>query len=285
MTTPSADPSPTDSSRAQGSGTTRGPLQRAVVLIPTYNERENLPLIVKRVRAAVPAADILVLEDNSPDGTGAVADQLAAADPAVHVLHRPGKQGLGAAYKAGFAWAIEHGYDAAVEMDADGSHQPEQLPSMLEAAEHADLVIGARWVPGGSVVNWPLSRKVISVGGNLYVKLMLGLHVNDATAGYRVYRTSALQTMDLDAVSSAGYGFQVDMTAELLRKGLVAVEVPIEFVERVIGESKMSGNIVKEAFVNVGRQGLALRAGQLRTLPGKARRAARARKEGRWHEA
>jgi dolichol-phosphate mannosyltransferase len=267
----------------------RGPLQRVVVLIPTYNERENLPLILARVRRSVPAADVLVLDDNSPDGTGEVADDLAAADPAVHVLHRTGKQGLGAAYKAGFAWAIERGYDAAVEMDADGSHQPEQLPSLLRAAERADLVIGSRWVKGGSVVNWPLHRKAISVGGNVYVKVMLGLPVNDATAGFRVYRTSALQTMDLDAVSSAGYGFQVDMTAELLRHGLTAVEVPIEFVERVVGESKMSGNIVQEAFVNVGKQGLALRAGQLRRLSTRAaaaaREAARVRKEGRWHDA
>jgi len=252
-----------------------------VVLIPTYNERENLPRIVARVRAAVPAADILVLEDNSPDGTGAVADELAAVDPAVHVMHRPGKQGLGAAYKAGFAWAIERGYDAAIEMDADGSHQPEQLPSLLRAAEDADLVIGARWVKGGSVVNWPAHRKVLSVGANIYTKVMLGLPVNDATGGYRVYRTSALQAMDLDSVSSAGYGFQVDMTVALVRAGLTAVEVPIEFVEREIGESKMSGNIVTEAFVNVGKQGLAHRAGQLRGLAARARRP----KGGRWHSA
>lgn len=242
---------------------TRGPLHRVVVLIPTYNERENLPRIVVRVRASVPEADILVLEDNSPDGTGAVADELAAADEQVHVMHRPGKQGLGAAYKAGFAWAIERGYEAAIEMDADGSHQPEQLPSLLRAAEHADLVIGARWVKGGSVVNWPAHRKALSVGANIYTKVMLGLPVNDATGGYRVYRTSALQAMDLASVSSAGYGFQVDMTVALVRAGLTAVEVPIEFVEREIGESKMSGNIVTEAFVNVGKQGIAHRAGQV----------------------
>lgn len=259
----------------------RGALRRIVVLIPTYNERENLPRIVSRVRAAVPAVDILVLDDNSPDGTGAVADDLAAADAAVHVLHRAGKQGLGAAYKAGFAWAIERGYDAAVEMDADGSHQPEQLPSLLRAAESADLVIGARWIKGGSVVNWPIHRKVLSVGANIYTKVMLGLPVNDATGGYRVYRTSALQTMDLGSVSSAGYGFQVDMTVALVRAGLVAVEVPIEFVEREIGESKMSGNIVSEAFVNVGKQGLAHRAGQLRGAAARLR----SPREGRWHSA
>ena len=172
---------------------TRGPLERVVVLIPTYNERENLPLVVQRVRLSVPSVDILVLDDNSPDGTGEIADALAAADPQVHVMHRAGKQGLGAAYKAGFAWAIERDYDAAVEMDADGSHQPEQLPALLAAAEDADLVIGSRWIKGGSVVNWPAHRKVISIGGNIYVKAMLGLPVNDATGGYRVYRTSALQ--------------------------------------------------------------------------------------------
>ncbi len=259
----------------------RGALRRVVVLIPTFNERENLPRIVARVRVAVPTADILVLDDNSPDGTGAVADELAAGDRQVHVLHRAGKQGLGAAYKAGFAWALERGYDAAVEMDADGSHQPEQLPSLLQAAQQADLVIGARWVKGGSVVNWPMHRKVLSVGANIYTKFMLGLPVNDATGGFRVYRSSALRAMDLDSVSSAGYGFQVDMTVALVRAGLTAVEVPIEFVEREIGESKMSGNIVSEAFVNVGKQGLAHRAGQVRG--GIAR--LRSPREGRWHSA
>lgn len=260
----------------------RAPLDRVVVLIPTYNEKDNLPRIVGRVRASVPSADILVLDDNSPDGTGAVADGLAASDPQVHVLHRPGKQGLGAAYKAGFAWALERGYDAAVEMDADGSHQPEQLPALLEAARDADLVIGARWVRGGSVVNWPAHRKALSVGANIYTKLMLGLPVNDATGGYRVYRTSALRAMDLDSVSSAGYGFQVDMTVALVRAGLRAVEVPIEFVEREIGESKMSGNIVSEAFVNVGKAGVAHRVGQLRGLAAEVNRR---RREGTWHSA
>ena len=259
----------------------RGALRRIVVLIPTYNERENLPRIIARVRAAVPSLDVLVLDDNSPDGTGSVADELAASDAQVHVLHRAGKQGLGAAYKAGFAWALEQGYDAAVEMDADGSHQPEQLPSLLRAAEHADLVIGARWVKGGSVVNWPMHRKALSIGANIYTKFMLGLPVNDATGGFRVYRASALRTMDLDSVSSAGYGFQVDMTVALVRAGLTAVEVPIEFVEREIGESKMSGNIVTEAFVNVGKQGLAHRAGQVRGAVARLR----APREGRWHSA
>lgn len=259
---------------------TRGPLRRVVVLIPTYNERDNLPLIVARVRSAVPEVDVLVLEDNSPDGTGEVADDLAAADPQVHVLHRAGKQGLGAAYLAGFAWAIERGYDGAVEMDADGSHQPEQLPALLAAAQHADLVIGSRWVRGGSVVNWPRHRKAISVVGNTYTRLLLGMPVRDATAGYRVYRTSALAAMDLHAVPSQGYGFQVDMTWALLRAGLRAVEVPIEFIEREIGESKMSQAIVVEALLNVTREGLAYRA---RQLGAGARRMRTRRLEGRWH--
>lgn len=260
----------------------RGPLDRVLVLIPTYNEKDNLPRIVGRVRSSVPDADILVLDDNSPDGTGAIADGLAAKDPQVHVMHRAGKQGLGAAYKAGFAWALERGYDGAVEMDADGSHQPEQLPSLLSAARDADLVIGARWVRGGSVVNWPAHRKALSVGANIYTKVMLGLPVNDATGGYRVYRTSALRAMDLDSVSSAGYGFQVDMTVALVRAGLRAVEVPIEFVEREVGESKMSGNIVTEAFVNVGKAGVTHRIGQLRSLGSEL---ARRRREGTWHSA
>lgn len=260
----------------------RGPLDRVLVLIPTYNEKDNLPRIVGRVRSSVPDADILVLDDNSPDGTGAIADGLAAKDPQVHVMHRAGKQGLGAAYKAGFAWALERGYDGAVEMDADGSHQPEQLPSLLSAARDADLVIGARWVRGGSVVNWPAHRKALSVGANIYTKVMLGLPVNDATGGYRVYRASALRAMDLDSVSSAGYGFQVDMTVALVRAGLRAVEVPIEFIEREVGESKMSGNIVTEAFVNVGKAGVTHRIGQLRSLGSEL---ARRRREGTWHSA
>ncbi|MGV1007885.1 MAG: polyprenol monophosphomannose synthase [Dermatophilaceae bacterium] len=259
-----------------------GPIERVVVLIPTYNERDNLARIVRRVRGATPGADILVLDDNSPDGTGTVADELAATDPHVHVMHRAGKQGLGAAYLAGFAWAIEHGYDAAVEMDADGSHQPEQLPTLLAAAAHAELVIGSRWVRGGSVLNWPLHRKVLSVGANLYTKYLLGMPVNDATAGYRVYRTSVLRALDLGAVNSRGYGFQVDMTWALTRGGFRVIEVPIEFVEREVGDSKMSSDIVLEALRNVTREGVHYRVEQLRTG---AARVAERRREGRWHHA
>jgi dolichol-phosphate mannosyltransferase len=258
----------------------RPPLRRVVVLIPTYNERENLPPIVARVRTAVPFADVVVLDDNSPDGTGEVADELATADPQVHVLHRPGKEGLGAAYLAGFAWAMDRGYDAAVEMDADGSHQPEQLAALLDAAEHADVVIGSRWVDGGTVVNWPLPRKVLSVGGNVYVKVMLGMSVNDATGGYRVYRTSALRRMDLHSVESQGYGFQVDMTWRAVRSGLTIVEVPIEFVERVVGESKMSGHIVQEAMLNVTKWSVTHRVDALRERVQSARSR---RQEAAWH--
>jgi dolichol-phosphate mannosyltransferase len=260
----------------------RGPLERVVVLIPTYNERENVPLIVGRVRAATPAVDVLILDDNSPDGTGAVADALAAADPQVHVMHRAGKEGLGPAYLAGFAWAIDNGYDAAVEMDADGSHQPEQLPALLAAAAQADLVIGSRWVRGGSVVNWPLHRKALSVGANVYVRYLLGMPVHDATAGYRVYRTSVLQSLDLSGVHSRGYNFQVDMTWALQRAGYAVVEVPIEFVEREIGDSKMSQAIVLEALRNVTLEGIQFRSEQIRAV---ATRAAERRREGRWHHA
>ena len=241
-------------------------IDRVLVCIPTYNERENLPRIVTRVRAAVPSADVLVLDDNSPDGTGAVADELVAADAQVHVLHRPGKQGLGNAYLAGFAWALDQGYGAIVEMDADGSHQPEQLPALLAALPGADLVIGARWVRGGSVVNWPLHRKALSVGANLYTRALLGMPVHDATAGYRVYRATALEAIGLDHVASQGYCFQVDLTQRAVRLGLRVVEVPITFVEREVGDSKMSGDIMRESLQRITAWGLSHRADQVRRL-------------------
>jgi dolichol-phosphate mannosyltransferase len=244
----------------------RPPVDRVLVCIPTYNERENLPRVVRRVRAAVPEADVLVLDDSSPDGTGDVADELAAADPQVRVLHRAGKEGLGAAYLAGFALALEQGYDAIVEMDADGSHQPEQLPSLLAALADADLVIGSRWVPGGSVVNWPLHRKALSVGGNLYTRVLLGMGVNDATAGFRAYRAEALREMGLEHVASQGYCFQVDLTHRAVRRRLRVVEVPITFVEREIGDSKMSKDIMRESLARITRWGVQHRAGQLRAL-------------------
>lgn len=251
------------------SDTAREPLDRVLVLLPTYNELENLPLIMERIRAAVPDADVLVLDDNSPDGTGELADKMAADDPRIQVLHRTGKEGLGKAYLAGFAWGLERGYDALIEIDADGSHPPEVLPRMLEVAREADLVIGSRWVPGGAIVNWPKSREIISRGGNLYIRLALGMPVKDATAGYRVYRASALRTMGLGDVSSQGYCFQVDLTWRAVRQGLVVAEVPITFVERQIGASKMDESIVREAMLNVTQWGLAHRVDQVKRLVGR----------------
>ena len=244
----------------------RPPIERVVVLIPTYNERDNLPLVVDRVRASVPAADVLVLDDNSPDGTGEVADTLAAADDRVSVLHRQGKEGLGAAYLAGFAWALEHGYDAVVEMDADGSHRPEHLPRMLEAAAEADLVIGSRYVRGGRVINWPANRKAVSMAGNAYIKVLLGMPVNDATAGYRVYRADTLRTIGLDRVQSAGYVFQTDLTVRTVRAGLTVVEIPITFIEREIGDSKMDGDVVRESMTRITGWGISHRRAQVRRL-------------------
>ena len=222
-----------------------------VGVIPTYNEVNNLARIVTRVRGSVPEADVLIADDNSPDGTAAVADDLAERDPQVKVMHRLGKEGLGAAYLAGFSWALDNGYDVVVEMDADGSHQPEQLPRLLDALRGADLVLGSRWVPGGTVVNWPKSREVLSKGGNWYTRRALRIPLHDATGGYRAFRASTLRALDLDGVGSAGYIFQVDLAYRTLAQGLRVVEVPIEFVEREIGESKMNRKIVSEALWRV----------------------------------
>jgi dolichol-phosphate mannosyltransferase len=224
---------------------------RVLVVIPTYNEADNVGLIVGRVRRAVPGAEILVADDDSPDGTGALADALAAADDRIHVLHRPGKQGLGAAYLAGFGWARERGYDAVVGMDADGSHAPEELPRLLEAAGDADVVIGSRWTDGGEVVDWPWRRQLLSRGGNLYARLALGMPVADATGGYRVYRVAALDRLDLESVLSQGYSFQVELCWRAHQAGLRLVEVPITFAERERGVSKMSPVIVGEALWRV----------------------------------
>ncbi|MEQ6899753.1 polyprenol monophosphomannose synthase [Nocardioides sp. YIM 152588] len=234
------------------------------MVVPTYDEVENIAWIIDRLHAAQPGVEVLVVDDASPDGTGRVADALAADDPRVHVLHRSGKGGLGAAYLAGFAWALAEGYDVVGEMDADGSHQPEQLSRLLTALEHADLVIGSRWVPGGSVVNWPWQREVLSRGGNLYVRLLLGIDVRDATAGYRLFRRTTLEKIDLDEVRSTGYVFQTDLVARTLRAGLTVTEVPIEFVERIRGDSKMSGQVALESLRRITQWGLRERLAHLR---------------------
>jgi dolichol-phosphate mannosyltransferase len=242
-----------------------------VVVIPTYNEASNLAWIVGRLRTAQPSVDVLVVDDGSPDGTGQVADDLAAADPAVSVVHRTAKAGLGAAYLHGFRVALEAGYDVIGEMDADGSHQPEQLDRLLAALADADLVIGSRWVPGGSVVNWPLQRELLSRGGNLYVRMLLGIDVRDATAGFRLFRRTTLEKIDLDSVESTGYVFQTDMVARALSAGLVVREVPIEFVERVRGDSKMSGSVATESLKRITAWGLRERAAQVRRALGRHR--------------
>jgi dolichol-phosphate mannosyltransferase len=249
-------------------------LGRIVVIIPTYNERENLERILRRVRAAVPEADVLVADDNSPDGTGDIADTWSAADGHIQVMHRAGKQGLGAAYLAGFAWALEHGYDVVVEMDADGSHQPEQLPLLLDALRDADLVLGSRWVDGGSVVNWPKTRELLSRGGSIYTRLMLGVPLRDATGGYRAFRADTLRTIDLTGVESAGYCFQVELGWRAVQAGMRVREVPIEFVERELGDSKMDQRIVVEALWRVtvwGTQDKAAKARRLLSGAGRRR--------------
>ncbi|MFC7402334.1 polyprenol monophosphomannose synthase [Citricoccus sp. GCM10030269] len=232
---------------------------RPLTIIPTYNEIESLPRTLDRLRVAVPESDVLVVDDASPDGTGDWAERASSNDPQIHVLHRTRKNGLGGAYIAGFQWGLERDYDVLIEMDADGSHQPEQLPRLLEAIDRADLVIGSRRVPGGKMVNWPTHRKLISACGSLYPRIMLGLNLTDVTAGYRAYRADTLREIDLDDVQSKGYGFQVDMTFRTALLGKKITEVPITFVEREYGESKMSGNIITEAVASVTRWGLSAR--------------------------
>nr|WP_062340224.1 polyprenol monophosphomannose synthase [Herbidospora sakaeratensis] len=232
-------------------------LGRVLVIVPTYNERDNLPRIVERLRAALPDVDLLVADDNSPDGTGKIADELAERDDHVHVLHRPGKQGLGAAYIAGFQWGLERGYDVLVEIDADGSHQPEELHKLLAAVEGgADLAIGSRWVPGGKVINWPASREFLSRGANTYTRIMLGMPVRDATAGFRAYRATTLRKIGVEGVQSQGYCFQVDLTLRTVREGLRITEVPITFVDRAVGQSKMSRDVMTEALWRISVWGV-----------------------------
>lgn len=240
-----------------------GPLGRALVIIPTYNEAENIKPIVSRVRESVPEAHVLIADDNSPDGTGKIADELSAEDDHVHVLHRKGKEGLGAAYLAGFRWGVEKDYGVLVEMDADGSHQPEELPRLLTALKGADLVLGSRWVPGGRVVNWPKHREFISRGGSTYSRLLLGVDIRDVTGGFRAFRRETLEGLGLDEVASQGYCFQVDLARRAVAAGYHVVEVPITFVERERGDSKMSNDIIVEALWRVTAWGVGSRANKL----------------------
>lgn len=243
---------------------------RVVTIIPTYNEIESLPRTLARLRKAVPESDVLIVDDNSPDGTGELADAIAADDGQVHVLHRAGKEGLGVAYIAGFRWGLDAGFDVLVEMDADGSHQPEQLPLLLAAVQDgADLAMGSRWVPGGSVVNWPLHRMMLSRGGSLYSRVLLGVKIRDITGGFRAFRRGTLEKVDLNSIVSVGYCFQVDLAWQVSLLGLRIVEVPITFVERQYGDSKMSGNIVFESILRVTQWGLGAR---WKTLTGRRRR-------------
>jgi dolichol-phosphate mannosyltransferase len=252
-----------------------------LVVVPTYNEIENLEHIVERLQGSVPTAHVLVVDDASPDGTGELADKLAARDPRVHVLHRGGKSGLGPAYVAGFRWGREHGYDVLVEMDADGSHAPEELPRLLAALGNADLVLGSRYLPGGEVRDWPAHRLALSRAGNLYTRWALRLPLTDATGGFRAVRGTLIDELPFEDVASQGYCFQVDWAWRAARAGARVVEVPITFTERAFGRSKMSGSIVAEALVRVTAWGLRDRLAD--RLPGRVQRPVpeRARDGGR----
>lgn len=226
---------------------------KTLIIIPTYNEVENLSSLLKEIFSYAPATDILIVDDNSPDGTGALADSMNAENPHIHVMHRAGKLGLGTAYIAGFHYALDHGYDAAFEMDADFSHDPRYLPDFLQKIEQADLVIGSRYIPGGSTPNWSFSRRFISGGGNIFSRVVLGLRVHDCTAGFRCYRREVLENIGFDTIQSQGYGFQVEMAYRVQRLGYKIVETPIVFMDRRVGKSKMSRAIFIEGFVNVLR--------------------------------
>ena len=234
------------------------PTQRTLVIVPTYNERDNLPLIAGRLHAARPDVHLLVVDDGSPDGTGELADELALADPdRVHVMHRTTKAGLGAAYLAGFAWGLGRGYTVLVEMDADGSHAPEELYRLLDAVDAgADLSIGSRYITGGTVRNWPRRRKLLSKTANGYARVMLGVEIDDITAGFRAYRREVLEKIELSTVDSKGYCFQIEMSWRTITAGFTVVEVPITFTERELGKSKMSGSNIREAIVKVAQWGI-----------------------------
>ena len=224
---------------------------RALVCLPTYDEKDNVVPMTAAILAATPDVDVLIIDDNSPDGTGKLADGIAAREPRVKVLHRAGKEGLGKAYLAGFDWALRHGYELILEMDADFSHDPRYLPGMLEAARGADLVLGSRNVPGGGTVNWGVGRKIISRGGSLYARTILGIAVRDLTGGFKCFHRKVLESIDLPTVECSGYAFQIELTFRALRRGFRVVEFPIVFVDRRVGQSKMSKRIVLEALRKV----------------------------------
>ena len=226
---------------------------KTLIIIPTYNELENIRPLIQEIFSFVPDTDILIVDDNSPDGTGKVADELHEQNPHVHVMHRSGKLGLGTAYIAGFKYAVAHNYDAAFEMDADFSHDPQYLPNFLKAIENADLVIGSRYIPGGDTPNWSFVRRMISGCGNIFARFMLGIPVHDCTAGFRCYRREVLESIDLDTIQSQGYAFQVELAYRVMRQGFKIVETPIIFMDRRVGKSKMSRAIVLEAFTYVLR--------------------------------
>jgi len=227
--------------------------ERALIIVPTYNERENLPLLIEAVQKVVPQVDILVVDDSSPDGTGELADQMAERDPKLHVLHRTAKEGLGRAYVSGFKWALDRGYDFIFEMDCDFSHRPEHLPEFLAKIRNADVVLGSRYIAGGGTQGWTLMRKIVSGGGNFYARTVLRLPYRDLTGGFKCFRRKVLESLDLDNLMSFGYAFQIELTTRAHRKGFRIVETPILFPDRTRGQSKMSGKIFKEAFVNVWR--------------------------------
>ncbi len=228
-------------------------MDKALVIVPTYNERDNLPPLVERVLSLPVPVDLLVVDDNSPDGTGKLADELAAKHPQLHVLHRAEKNGLGRAYIAGFKWALEHGYEFIMEMDGDFSHNPDDIPKFLAAAKDADLVLGSRYKDGIRVINWPLSRLVLSMGAGVYVRVITGMPFSDPTGGFKCFRRRALESLDLDAVRSNGYSFQIELSHKIWRQGMKVGEVPIIFTDRFQGSSKMSGHIVWEAIWMVWR--------------------------------
>lgn len=227
--------------------------RETIVIVPTYNERENLLPLTERLLALRTPVDLLVVDDNSPDGTGQLADELAARHPEVQVLHRPGKSGLGRAYCAGFAWALQRHYEFIFEMDGDHSHDPDDIPTFLQAAHEADLVLGSRYAKGIRVINWPLRRLLLSLSAAKYVRVITGMPFSDPTGGFKCFRRRALQAIDLDNVHSNGYSFQVELTHKLWRQGLKIIEVPIVFTDRFQGTSKMSGHIVREALWMVWR--------------------------------